>query len=256
MNLQFESRSPLVSGSHPARLLTCSDSAVTKTVRVFVVVEGTNDIKFLKPNSTILHTADSTRSHLARWEQRGELIFVPTGGALLSWWDRLAPLETPEFYLHDCELSPETELCRKVIERVNRRPGCRAVLTKKRSVENYLHPQALLAAGGPAIDIGDFDAVPELVARLRFVVSEPDTTWECLSRRARKRCCYHVKRWLNTRCKTDDAEIIGGPRSGRRRCLLAGVNPRIGPARPLIFLGQWASPFPYSVSEGDDDDTF
>jgi hypothetical protein len=155
-------------------------------------------MKLFKRISTILHAADSTLPHLARWEQRGELIFVPTGGDLLAWWDRLAPWETPEFHLHDRELSPETELRRKVVERINRRPGCRAVLTKKRSVENYLHPQALLAVGGPAIDIGEFDAVPELVARQRFAASEPDITWECLSRRARKRCCYHVKRRLNT----------------------------------------------------------
>ena len=165
---------------------------------MFVVVEGTNDISFLKRISAVLHTADSTLPHLARWEQRGELIFVPTGGDLLSWSDRFAPLETAEFHLYDRELSPETELRRKVIERVNVRPGCRAVLTNKRSVENYLHPQALLAAGGRERDIGDFDSVPERVARQRFAASEPDTAWESLSRRARKRCCYHVKRWLNT----------------------------------------------------------
>lgn len=198
MKPQAESRSPTLSGSHPAHSLTCSDSVVTKTVCVFVVVEGTNDIKFLKRISAVLHTADSTLPHLAHWEQRGKLIFVPTGGDLLTWWVRLAPLETPEFHLHDRELSPETKLRRKVVNRINRRPGCRAVLTKKRSVENYLHPQALLAAGGPAIDISDFNSVPERVARQRFVASEPDTTWECLSRRAHKRCCYHVKRWLNT----------------------------------------------------------
>ena len=169
-----------------------------KTVRVFVIVEGTNDIRFLKRISAVLHTADSALPHLARWEQRGELIFVPTGGDLLSWSDRLAPLETSEFHLYDRELPPETELRRKVIERVNVRPGCRAVLTNKRSVENYLHPRALLEAGGQELYIGDFDSVPERVARQRFAANEPDTAWESLSRRARKRWCYHVKRWLNT----------------------------------------------------------
>ena len=200
MTLQSEGQFPPLPESCAtySASMECSHPDAMKTVRVFVVVEGTNDIKFLKRISAVLHAADSTLPHLARWEKRGELIFVPTGGDLLSWWDRLAPLETPEFHLFDRELSPETELRRKVVERVNRRPGCRAALTKKRSVENYLHPQALLAAGGPAIDIGDFDAVPERVARHRFVASEPDISWGCLSRRARKRCCYHVKRWLNT----------------------------------------------------------
>ena len=200
MNPQSESRSPSLSQSIPSCLPNNSHSRTNSisSVRVFVIVEGTNDIRFLKRISAILHTFNSALPHLARWEQQGELIFVPTGGDLLSWSDRLAPLKKQEFHLCDRELSPETELRRKVIECVNVRPGCRAVLTNKRSVENYLHPRALLAAGGQELDIGDFDSVPERVAQQRFAASEPDTTWESLSRRARKRCCYHVKRWLNT----------------------------------------------------------
>ena len=170
-----------------------------ETVRVFVVVEGTNDIKFLKRISAILHTSNSAIPHLSHWEQQGKLIFVPTGGDLLSWSDRLAPLGVPEFHLCDRELAPETELRRKVVESVNARPGCRAALTNKRSIENYLHPQALLEAGWQKLHIRDFDSVPEQVARQRFGASEPDISWECLSRRARKRCCYYAKRWLNTR---------------------------------------------------------
>ena len=139
MNHQSESRSPPLSELWPTRSLVTNRSnlAVMETVRVFVIVEGTNDIKFLKRISAILHTSNSALPHLARWEARGELIFVPTGGDLLSWSDRLAPLGTPEFHLYDRELSPETELRRKVAECVNVRPGCRAVLTNKRSVENY-----------------------------------------------------------------------------------------------------------------------
>ena len=200
MNPQSESRSPPLSQSIASCLPNNSHSRTNSisSVRVFVIVEGTNDIKFLKRISAILHTSNSALPHRARWEQQGELIFVPTGGDLLSWSDRLAPLIKPEFHVYDRELSPE-ELRRKVVECVNVRPGCRAVLTNKRSVENYLHPRALLEAGGQELYIGDFDSVPERVARQRFAASEPDTSWECLSRRARKRGCYHAKRWLNTR---------------------------------------------------------
>lgn len=200
MKLPSENHSPFLPETHPTRTLSVESPhpAVTNKVRVFVVVEGTNDIRFLKRISSVLHTADSTLPHLARWEEQGELIFVPTGGDLVAWCDRLAPLHTPEFHVHDRELSPETELRRKVVERINKRPRCRAVLTKKRSVENYLHPQALVAAGGEKIDFDNFDAVPERVARQRFAAGKPDTTWESLSQHARKRCCYHVKRWLNT----------------------------------------------------------
>ena len=99
----------------------------------------------------------------------------------------------------DREVAPETELRQKAATCVNLRPSCRALLTSKRSIENYLHPRALLEAGGQELNINDFDSVVEGVARQRLSVSAPDATWEHLSRRARKRCCYHAKRWLNTR---------------------------------------------------------
>ncbi len=200
MNSEFESRSLQVSESVRSCLPNNSHSSTNhaSSVRVFVVVEGTNDIKFLKRISAILHTSNATLPNLARWEQQGKLIFVPTGGDLLSWSDRRAPLHKPEFHICDREMAPETELRQKAAVCVNRRPDCRAVLTNKRSIENYLHPRALVEAGGPELLIDDFDSVPEQVARQRFAASEPDTTWECLSRRSRKRCCYYAKRWLNT----------------------------------------------------------
>lgn len=221
MNPEAESRSPPLSESRPtpSRRPDPSSLAVAKSVRVFVVVEGTNDIKFLKRISSILHTADPALPQLARWEQAGELIFVPTGGDLLSWSNRLAPLQTPEFHLFDRELSPETQRRRQVADCVNARPGCRAVLTTKRSVENYLHPQALHAAGQLELDFGDFDSVAERVARQRFAASEPGTTWDRLSRRAQRWGCYYAKRWLNTRAveqmtpellaaRDPDAEVV------------------------------------------------
>ena len=196
-----ESQPPTLTHERPTHPLTIDNHPNPPsmgTVRVFVVVEGINDITFLKHISAILHSANSALPHLARWEQRGELIFVPTGGDLFAWTDRLAPLHKPELHLSDREIAPETELRQKAAACVNRRPDCHAVLTSKRSIENYLHPRALVEAGGPELLIDDFDSVPERVARQRFAASEPDTTWECLSRRSRKRCCYYAKRWLNT----------------------------------------------------------
>lgn len=55
---------------------------------------------------------------------------------------------------------------------VNRRPGCHAVSTRKRELENYLHPDAIreaYAQEGTGIALpasfGDFDDVPLLVAQ-------------------------------------------------------------------------------------------
>jgi putative ATP-dependent endonuclease of OLD family len=169
-------------------------------VRVIVVVEGVHDIEFLTRLAVTLHREDPAIPDLAEMARRGELIFVPFGGGDVSLWtERLAPLAIPEFHLYDRELPPETELRQRAADQVNTRPGCRALLTRKRSLENYLHPHALLLAGGPEIEIGDEDSVPELVARTWFEGSGPNLSWDELPRRSQKRLANRAKRWLNTR---------------------------------------------------------
>ena len=169
-------------------------------VRILFVVEGTNDIEFLKRISLLLHSHDSSLPDLTEMEQRGELIFVPFGGGHVSaWTDRLAPLNKPEFHLLDHELPPETDLRHEAVEAVNRRDRCQAMLTRKRSLENYLHPQAILAAGKIDVEFDDFDPVAELTAKQLYQLRPDETPWQLLSRRARSRMTYRAKRWLNTR---------------------------------------------------------
>ena len=169
-------------------------------MRVIVVVEGTNDIEFLRRISLILRTADHTLPPLAEMEQQGELIFLPFGGgSVAAFTHRLAPLGQPEFHLYDHELPPETEYRRQAAEQVNRRPGCQAVLTSKRSLENYLHPHAIAAAGDIPVAFDDFDSVAENVAKRIHQRGLDDTPWEQLAPRSRKRQANRAKRWLNTR---------------------------------------------------------
>lgn len=114
---------------------------------VLWVVEGQNDIEFLRRISSILHAAALTVPDLTAMERRGQLVFVPCGGGeLWPWSFRLAHLGRPEFHLYDRESPPETEVRRQVAQIVNLRPGCRAVITEKRSLENYIHPQAVFEA--------------------------------------------------------------------------------------------------------------
>lgn len=170
------------------------------TVRVIVVVEGTNDIEFLRRISLILRTTDSALPSLPEMEQQGELIFLPFGGgSVAAFTHRLAPLGRPEFHLYDHELPPETEYRRQAAEQVNRRPGCHAVLTRKRSLENYLHPHAIHAAGDIPVEFDDFDSVADVVAKRIYQRGLDDTPWEQLAPRSRKRLANRAKRWLNTR---------------------------------------------------------
>ncbi len=109
---------------------------------LIIVTEGVLDISCLKQLSRIaqlVHAGlpdlhDLTAAHLTVW--------LPTGD-LAAWTDRLAPLACPEFQLYDREQEPETTLRQRIMDQVNARPNCRAVLTAKRRLENHLHPAAI-----------------------------------------------------------------------------------------------------------------
>ncbi|MCA9005071.1 MAG: hypothetical protein KDA70_07325 [Planctomycetaceae bacterium] len=167
-------------------------------VRVLVVVEGAHDIEFLTRISTLLHTAHPTLPDLAAMECNRELVFLPIGGHPRAWLSRLAPLQLPEFYLLDGEASPEREQREELVAQINRRIRCRAVLTRKRSLENYLHPQAIQAVADITLEFGDHDCVATDVAQRVFDSSHEGYSWSQLTRRARVRLTNRVKHWLNT----------------------------------------------------------
>jgi putative ATP-dependent endonuclease of OLD family len=161
------------------------------------LVEGRHDVEFLRRLTGRLSTESPGIPNLSTLELEGQVVFLPFGGGdVLAWSTRLAPLGCAEFHLYDRELPPETNLRRQAIEAVNSRPCCRAFLTSKRSLENYLHPTAIIAAGGPSVEYGDDDPVAEFVARAKFVGH--NLKWNSLSRRSRARCANRAKKWLNT----------------------------------------------------------
>ncbi|MEW4561488.1 ATP-dependent endonuclease [Bremerella sp. JC770] len=175
------------------------DQDFVDRARILVIVEATNDIEFLQRISLTLHAVDSDLPILAEMEQQGQLIFVPFGGNNLpSWTHRFAAPGKPEFFLLDHEVSPETESRQEAAETINQRPGCRAVVTRKRSLENYLHPDAIREAGKIDVTFGDFDPVGTVVAKALFESGIFDGLWELLSRRSKSRLTSRAKRWLNT----------------------------------------------------------
>jgi putative ATP-dependent endonuclease of OLD family len=183
---------------------------------LLVVVEGVNDIEFLRRISTTLHKHDATLPDLATREANGQLVFLPIGGgSVIAWSDRLAPIGCCEIHIYDREMPPETELRQTAIRRIKSRAGCHAVLTRMRSLENYLHPDAILAAGGPRVDFGKDDSVPELAAKNAFEIRHPHVSWNTLSRRTQKRLENLAKRWLNRRavdCMTPELLRQSDPR--------------------------------------------
>lgn len=178
------------------------DNSRTVTARrsMLIVVEGANDVEFLRRISRMLHRGDASLPDLEELERNEQVIFLPFGGGnVAAWATRLQPLRCCELHLYDREAGAETQYRVATAKRVNARPNCRAFVMIKRSLENYIHSEAIKNATGIDVQFGDDDSVAELVAKKRFTGDDPLVEWDSLSRRARKRFPNQTKRWLNTR---------------------------------------------------------
>jgi putative ATP-dependent endonuclease of OLD family len=166
---------------------------------VLIVVEGAHDVEFLCRLTKRLRQDDPTFPALSVWEQLGRVIFVPFGGGrVLAWSKRFAALCCSEFHLYDREIEPETAIRHEAVACINLRPQCQALLLKKHSLENYLHPAALFDAGGGRIQVGNDERMSTVVARSWYLRRPHDREWEELSSRAQRRMATQAKRWLNT----------------------------------------------------------
>jgi len=122
-------------------------------VRLFVCVEGPHDIEFLRRISKRLHDEDVALSNeqrvpdLGALEDEGRIIFIILGGSVLKYWvARLAQLNIPEFYLLDRDTPKAQEAhYQEFADKINREqaPRCKAIITGKRELENYLHLDAI-----------------------------------------------------------------------------------------------------------------
>ena len=169
-------------------------------VRLFIGIEGTNDINFLKTISRILSSAGESVPDLHALEDAGKLIFIPLGGStLVHWKSRLENLNVPEFYLLDRDAEPPAESPHQSdVDDLNVRDACTARLTNKSEMENYLHPDAIKAAR-PAVEIsfGDFDDVPALAAKAVHDASGTAAAWDDLDEKKQKQKMSQAKKWLN-----------------------------------------------------------
>jgi hypothetical protein len=169
-----------------------------RTVRLLLIVEGGHDVRFLKRISRTLHADDSNRPDLRTAEQDGLIAFVPVGGSSFCHWTyKLEGLCVSEFHLLDREIPPLTAERQRAVAIVNRRPGCRAALTSKRSIENFLDSQALFEARGIDLAFGDDDDLPDLAARCCFEKAG-GFDWVGLRSRTRRRLRDQAKKWLNS----------------------------------------------------------
>lgn len=154
-------------------------------VKVFVGVEGKHDISFFKTISHILNDAGEDIPDLHQAEQEGRLVFIPCGGSSVELWvTRLKGLNIPEYHIFDRDNPPTEEPHYKnVADEINLQPYSTAVHTSKRELENYIHPNIIIAklpgyAGPEVVGVQhDHVDIPNLIGTARGTNDKKAKRW-------------------------------------------------------------------------------
>lgn len=150
------------------------------SIKLFIGVEGINDILFLKNISKVLINDGIDVLDLEQMEIDGEILFFPLGGSNLALWTtRLQNLNRPEFHLFDRDTTPpEKPKYEDSIDEINKRENCKAICTNKRELENYIHKDAIIKAYSEynlKFDVknnfDDFVDIPEEIAKIVHNIS-------------------------------------------------------------------------------------
>jgi predicted ATPase len=177
-------------------------------VKLFVGVEGPNDITFLQGMASALLSNGVELVDLEKMELDGEVIFFPLGGSTLALWSsRLKELNRPEFHLCDRDVAPPAPAkYQAYVDEVNARERCKAVSTNKKEIENYLHMDAIIATYKEVginlpieANFGAFVDVPSEIARLVHDSSESPKSWGDLTEDKRDEKESKAKRMLCSR---------------------------------------------------------
>ncbi|GIW96114.1 MAG: hypothetical protein KatS3mg110_4155 [Pirellulaceae bacterium] len=167
-------------------------------VRVFVCVEGPNDVAFLKSMAMVLLAAGDDVGFEP--DDTPEVVFLPLGGSTLRDWvnsQYLRPLNRPEIHIYDRDTDSPPKYQSHVNEVNKRGDGSKAFLTRKREAENYLHPDAINEVLGVEVKVSDENDVPEAVARAIHEREEGSAPWEQLGDEKRKKKEGRAKQRLN-----------------------------------------------------------
>lgn len=177
-------------------------------VKLFIGVEGPNDINFLRTISSALLSDGVNIVDLEQMELKGEVIFFPLGGSTLALWSsRLQELNRPEFHLYDRDMTPPAQARHQDhVDKINERERCKACCTGKKEIENYLHKDAIIAAYkevGIELAIGGnfeaFNDVPREIAQLVHEASGSPKPWADLGNDEKKQKESNAKRMLCSR---------------------------------------------------------
>jgi len=171
-------------------------------IKVFVGVEGPNDIEYISEMSSRLSQDAPNIVDLRNAEEKGELVYIPMGGSTLELWtNRLEGLQVPEVHVLDRDDPPPAPAkYQAAADRVNARgDNCRSFITNKREMENYIHFEAINQEFEIQLteNFQPFDDVPSLVAKAVHEASESTAAWEDLDEKKQGKKESKAKKRLN-----------------------------------------------------------
>ena len=169
-------------------------------VRLFVGVEGKNDINFFRAvsrNLSRLHPEEYP--DLEDEENKGTVVFIPMGGSNLQLWvTRLNGTGRKQMFFMDRDNPPpQTPKYQSQFDAFCN-AGHAAYMTERKEMENYIPLSLLRARYQDYAGTGnDFDDVPALVAQAIHKNSESSVEWEALSDDDKKKKESSAKKALN-----------------------------------------------------------
>jgi len=171
-------------------------------IKVFVGVEGPNDIEYINRMSSGLAREADGILDLRNAEQQGELVYIPMGGSTLELWtNRLEGLEVPEIHILDRDNPPPAQAkYQAAADRVNARSyNCQSFITSRKEMENYIHFKAINQEFQLQLteNYQPFDDVPTLVANAVHEASESTVAWEDLDEKKQSKKVSKAKKRLN-----------------------------------------------------------
>lgn len=128
-------KSQLIDASSDEQLIKIADQLgviSSSKVKLIILVEGKNDVNFLKHISKILYSVNKTKINLF---SDNRIVFIPTGGveSLKDYINSkyLRGFGIPEIYIADKDND-------------NHQKISKAVVTERREMENYIHPDVII----------------------------------------------------------------------------------------------------------------
>ena len=169
-----------------------------RRTKVLICVEGPHDVRVMKHLSLILNTSNSSIPYIPNDPR---IAIIPLGGSTLVEWVQnhyLKNLGLPEIHIYDrgIENPPKYErMCGEVNKRSDR---SWAILTKRKEIENYLHPDSIKEVFelSETLQLGDNDDIPMIVAKLQHERSDSDKTWDELGEEKQEKKIKRVKQRL------------------------------------------------------------